>query len=158
VPHLVPSWDSGRWSSSSFVFLGSDGARGGAVYRICFLYVRICFFFVASSSSSSLFASHLLRRPLRGEIHPQWTYSLIWMMLGLRCTCTRLCLCGLSELLVPVALLCDVGFRVCLELLLLFLFHSGLMMFVYLLLWSMMMSIALGGMFYHAAVPTFVVE
>ena len=32
------------------------------------------------------------------------------------------------------------------------------MLFVYFLSWSMMMSIALGGMFYHAAVPTFVVE
>ena len=157
APHLVPSWDSGRRSSSSFVFLGSGGARGGAVYRICFLSIGICFFFVASSSSP-LFASRLLRPPPRGEIHPQWTYSLIWMMLGFRCTCTRCCLCGLSELLVPVALLCDVGFRVCLELLLLFLLQYGFMLFVYLLLWSMMMSIALGGMFYHAAVPTFVVE
>jgi hypothetical protein len=80
------------------------------------------------------------------------------MMLGFCCTCTRFCLYGLSELLVLVALLCDVGFRVCLELLLLFLLHYGLMLFVYLLLWSMMMSIALGGMFYHAVVPTFIVE
>ena len=128
--------------------------RPARVYRICFLCVRTCFFFVASSSSL-LFASRLLRRPPRGEIHPQWTYSLIWMMLGFRCTCTRCCLCGLSELLVPVALLCDVGFRVCLELLLLFLLQYGFMLFVYLLLWSMMMSIALGGMFYHAVVPTF---
>ena len=140
-----------QWSSSSFVFLGSGGARGGAVYRICF-------FFLASSYSSPLFASRLLRPPPRGEIHPQWTYSLIWIMLGFRCTCTRCCLCGLSELLVPVALLCDVGFRVCLELLLLFLLHYGFMLFIYLLLWSMMMSIALGGMFYHAVVTTFVVE
>ena len=128
------------------------------MYRICFLSVGICFFFVASSSSSPLFASHLLRRPPQGEIHPQWTYSLIWMMLGFRCTCTWCCLCGLSELLVPVALLCDVGFRVCLELLLLFLLQYGFMLFVYLLLWSMMMSIALEGMFYHVAMPTFVVE
>ena len=58
----------------------------------------------------------------------------------------------------PVALLCDVGFRVCLELLLLFLLQYGYMLFVYLLLWSMMMSIAMGGMFYHAAMPTVVVE
>ena len=58
----------------------------------------------------------------------------------------------------PVALLCDVGFRVCLELLLVFLLHYGFMLFVYLLLWSMMMSIAMGGMFYHAVVPTVVVE
>ena len=29
------------------------------------------------------------------------------------------------------------------------------MLFVYLFLWSMMMSIALEGMFYHAVVPTF---
>jgi len=79
-------------------------------------------------------------------------------MLGYRCTYTRCCLCGLSELLVPVALLCDVEFRVCLELLLQFLLHYGFMLFVYLLLWSMMMSIALGGMFYHVVVPTFVVE
>jgi len=46
-------------------------------------------------------------------------------------------------------LLCDVGFRVCLQLLLLFLLHYGFILFVYLLLWSMMMSIALGGVFYH---------
>ena len=58
----------------------------------------------------------------------------------------------------PVALLCDVEFRVCLELLLVFLLHYGFMLFVYLLLWSMMMSIAMGGMFYHAAMPTVVVE
>jgi len=42
--------------------------------------------------------------------------------------------------------------------LLLFLLHYGFMLFIYLLLWSMMMSIALRGMIYHAAMPTFVVE
>jgi hypothetical protein len=38
------------------------------------------------------------------------------MMLGFRYICARSYLCGLSELLVPVDLLCDVGFRVWLEL------------------------------------------
>jgi hypothetical protein len=32
APHLVPRWDSRRWSFSSFVFLGSGGARGGAAF------------------------------------------------------------------------------------------------------------------------------
>jgi hypothetical protein len=60
--------------------------------------------------------------------------------------------------LAAVTLLCDVGFRVYLELFLLVLLHYGFMMFVYRFIWSMMMSIELGGMFYHVAVPTFVVE
>jgi hypothetical protein len=60
--------------------------------------------------------------------------------------------------LVAVALLCDVGFRVYLELFLLVLLHYGFMLLVYWSIWSMMSSIALGGMFYHAVVATFVVE
>jgi hypothetical protein len=50
----------------------------------------------------------------------------------------------------------DLGFY--LELFLLVLLHYGFMLFVYRFIWSMMMSSALGGMFYHTAVPTFVVE
>jgi hypothetical protein len=75
--HRHPSWDFGRWSSSSFIFVGSVGARGGGVYRIYFVSVSICFLFVSSPSSSPLFISCLLRRPPQGEIHPQCTFFFI---------------------------------------------------------------------------------
>ena len=68
---------------------------------ICFLSSRICLLYLIGSSSSRCAAPLRWHRP-RGEIDPQSPYYLIWMMLGFWYICTRSCLCGLSELLVPV--------------------------------------------------------
>jgi hypothetical protein len=69
---LLGLW--GRRSSSSFVFLGSNGAPGVGADRIYFLSVQICFFFVTSSASSQFCASRFLRRPPQGEIDPKSDY------------------------------------------------------------------------------------
>jgi hypothetical protein len=58
-------------------FLGCGGARGGVVKQIRFFFIGVCFLFVASSSSSLLLGSPLLRLLLRGEIASQGTFFVL---------------------------------------------------------------------------------
>jgi hypothetical protein len=106
------------------VFLGCGGAMN-----------QIYFLFVASSSSSPLLGSPLLRLLLRGEISSQCTFFLFWMMLEFWFNGSWCCLSGLNALFI------DLGFRVCLEMFLLLLLPYWFMLSIYLLVCSMMMML-----------------